>query len=100
LIAPPITRIEFRDMQTLEVFLESLTDEGRSAHLLPPGCNVGGLQELCVVCMIFIVDFATALSAGKVGPNSSMHSGPGAASLRLADDPPSGDGERYAVSSR
>jgi hypothetical protein len=47
LIAPPVALLGLQ-MQMLQVFSKSLTNERGSIHLLPLGRNVGAPQERCV----------------------------------------------------
>jgi hypothetical protein len=65
----PVARIEFRDMQTLEVFLKSLTDERGPIQVLPLCRYVRCFQEPYIEknCTIFIVAFMIARSSLKGG---------------------------------
>jgi hypothetical protein len=71
----PVARIEFRDMQTLKVFLKSLTDERGPIQVLPLCRYVRCFQEPYVEknCTIFIVAFMIAVFAQR-RLNLSVHS--------------------------
>lgn len=48
LIAPPLARLEFRDFQTFQVFLQRLANQSGSIQFLPLRRGVPRLQELGV----------------------------------------------------
>jgi hypothetical protein len=48
LVAPPVALLKIQHLQTLQVFLKSLTNERGAIHFPPPCCHVRSLEEFCI----------------------------------------------------